>query len=56
MKLNISSVAILCTRLYSWMLVLLWPINFKLLGEVLFSFKVQDCVEIFAVRGKSVIK
>jgi len=37
------------------MLVLLWLINFELLGEV-FSFKVQDCVEIFAVRRKSFIR
>jgi hypothetical protein len=56
MKLNISSVAIVCVCLYSWMLVLLWLINFELLGEVSFSFKVQDCVEIFAVRRKSFIK
>lgn len=55
MKLNISSVVIICVCLYGWMLVLLWLINFELLGEV-FSFKVQDCVEIFAVRRKSFIR
>ena len=56
MKLNISSVAIVCACLYGWMLVLLWLINSELLGEVSFSFKVQDCVKIFAVRRKSFIK
>jgi hypothetical protein len=53
---NISSVAIICVCLYGWMFVLLWLINFELLGEVSFSFKVQDCVEIFAVKRKSFIK
>jgi hypothetical protein len=56
MKFNISSVAIICACLYGWMLVLLLLINFELLGEISFSFEVQDCVEIFAVRGKSFIK